>query len=108
MYSKLWHVGCTVNLGNAVEFNIFLVQVPAKLPHLCKLCSPPLGARSRAKMESQASDDEVASEVLSHCSSASESTSIAEEVAGKCIRGRNFLECCVFEPSDLNLKASPE
>uniref|UniRef100_A0A8C4WK24 Interferon related developmental regulator 2 n=1 Tax=Gopherus evgoodei TaxID=1825980 RepID=A0A8C4WK24_9SAUR len=40
------------------------------------------GARSSAKAESQASDDEAASEVLSHYSSASESTSIAEEGAG--------------------------
>ncbi|XP_030424138.1 interferon-related developmental regulator 2 isoform X1 [Gopherus evgoodei] len=39
-------------------------------------------ARSSAKAESQASDDEAASEVLSHYSSASESTSIAEEGAG--------------------------
>lgn len=35
-------------------------------------------------MESQASDDEAASEVLSHCSSASESISVAEDVTGKC------------------------
>ncbi|KAH0629995.1 hypothetical protein JD844_012528 [Phrynosoma platyrhinos] len=40
------------------------------------------GARSNAKVESQASDDDAASEVLSHCSSASESTSVAEEVPG--------------------------
>ncbi|XP_042309453.1 interferon-related developmental regulator 2 isoform X1 [Sceloporus undulatus] len=40
------------------------------------------GARSNAKMESQASDDEAASEVLSHYSSASETTSVAEEVPG--------------------------
>ncbi|XP_039214598.1 interferon-related developmental regulator 2 isoform X3 [Crotalus tigris] len=40
------------------------------------------GARSNPKMESPASDDEAASEVLSHYSSASESASIAEEVTG--------------------------
>lgn len=34
-------------------------------------------------MESPASDDEAASEVLSHYSSASESASIAEEVTGE-------------------------
>ncbi|XP_032655215.1 interferon-related developmental regulator 2 isoform X2 [Chelonoidis abingdonii] len=39
-------------------------------------------ARSSAKAESQASDDEAASEVLSHYSSASESTSVAEEGTG--------------------------
>ncbi|XP_074860950.1 interferon-related developmental regulator 2 isoform X2 [Carettochelys insculpta] len=40
------------------------------------------GARSSAKAESPASDDETASEVLSHYSSASESTSVAEEGTG--------------------------
>nr|XP_020644794.1 interferon-related developmental regulator 2 isoform X1 [Pogona vitticeps]XP_020644801.1 interferon-related developmental regulator 2 isoform X2 [Pogona vitticeps] len=35
-----------------------------------------------AKMESQASDDDAASEVLSHYSSASENASVAEEVTG--------------------------
>ncbi|KAM6470327.1 interferon-related developmental regulator 2 [Python bivittatus] len=40
------------------------------------------GARSNPKMESPASDDEAASEVLSHYSSASESASIAEEMTG--------------------------
>ncbi|XP_027680112.2 interferon-related developmental regulator 2 isoform X2 [Chelonia mydas] len=39
-------------------------------------------ARSSAKAESQASDDEAASEVLSHYSSTSESTSVAEEGTG--------------------------
>ncbi|XP_030044936.1 interferon-related developmental regulator 2-like, partial [Microcaecilia unicolor] len=37
------------------------------------------GARNGAKDDSQASDDEVASEVLSHYSSASETTSVVEE-----------------------------
>ncbi|XP_019402987.1 PREDICTED: interferon-related developmental regulator 2 isoform X2 [Crocodylus porosus] len=40
------------------------------------------GTRSSAKTDSQASDDEAASEVLSHCSSASEGTSVAEEGTG--------------------------
>ncbi|XP_054831156.1 interferon-related developmental regulator 2 isoform X1 [Eublepharis macularius] len=40
------------------------------------------GARGSAKIDSQASDDEAASEVLSHYSSASETTSVAEEVTG--------------------------
>lgn len=40
------------------------------------------GTRSSAKVESPASDDEAASEVLSHCSSASESISVAEDVTG--------------------------
>uniref|UniRef100_A0A8D2LF52 Interferon related developmental regulator 2 n=1 Tax=Varanus komodoensis TaxID=61221 RepID=A0A8D2LF52_VARKO len=40
------------------------------------------GTRSNTKMETPASDDEAASEVLSHYSSASESTSVVEEVPG--------------------------
>lgn len=42
-----------------------------------------VGSRN-AKMESQASDDDAASEVLSHYSSASENASVAEEVTGEC------------------------
>ncbi|KAF7249760.1 Interferon-related developmental regulator 2 [Varanus komodoensis] len=41
-----------------------------------------IGTRSNTKMETPASDDEAASEVLSHYSSASESTSVVEEVPG--------------------------
>ncbi|KAM4651262.1 interferon-related developmental regulator 2 [Discoglossus pictus] len=40
------------------------------------------GARGSRRADSEASDDDVASEVLSHCSSASETVSVAEEGTG--------------------------
>lgn len=42
----------------------------------------PLGMRNGVKGESGASDDELMSDILSHCSSASESTSVLEESTG--------------------------
>ncbi|KAM4721950.1 interferon-related developmental regulator 2 [Rhinophrynus dorsalis] len=40
------------------------------------------GSRNSAHVDSEASDDEAASEVLSHCSSASETVSVAEDGTG--------------------------
>lgn len=47
-----------------------------------KCFSPTLGVKNGVKGESGASDDELNSDVVSHYSSASESTSVVEEGTG--------------------------
>uniref|UniRef100_A0A8C8VIP7 Interferon related developmental regulator 2 n=1 Tax=Pelusios castaneus TaxID=367368 RepID=A0A8C8VIP7_9SAUR len=67
---------------SALERVVLCQHTPRSLPGAAGGRSWMTRARRSAKAESQASDDEAASEVLSHCSSASESTSVAEEGTG--------------------------
>lgn len=59
-----------------------------------------LGVKNGMKGESGASDDELTSDVLSHYSSASESTSVLEEGTGLCTKPDNsctcFFKLCLF------------
>lgn len=55
------------------------------------LSFPSPGAKNGVKGEAAASDDELTSDVLSHYSSASESTSVVEEGTGKYTLHNSFL-----------------